>query len=157
MAAKVAPLMNRNAGFTLIELMVVIVIIGVLGAIAIPAFLAYQVRTDRTDQCKKPLYEIALELEKFHQMQGTYTTSFGNNPATDIVYDEFSAAADAKYQYVIEDGTTNNIQNSFLITCVKTGDNQDTTCGDLTLDNFGREGMVSPVGGSAATAETCWR
>lgn len=149
--------MNRNAGFTLVELMIVIAIVGVLSAIAIPTFTAYQIRTDRTDQCKKPLYEIAMELEKFHQMQGTYTTSFGNNPATDIVYNEFSAAADAKYQYTIAAGTTGNIQNSFLITCVKTAANQDTTCGDLTLDSFGREGMVNPVAGSIATAETCWR
>jgi len=157
MAEKVEPLMNRNTGFTLIELMVVIVIIAVLGAIAIPAFLAYQIRTDRADQCKKPLYEIALELEKYHQMQGAYTTVFSNDPATGIVYDEFSAADDAKYQYTIAAGTTGNIQNSFLITCVKTSANEDTTCGNLTLDNFGREGMVNAAAGSAATAEVCWR
>ncbi len=157
MAAKVEQLMKRNAGFTLIELMVVIVIVGVLSAIAIPSFMAYQIRTDRTDQCKKPLYEIALELEKFHQMQGTYTTSFSNAPATGIVYDEFSAATDAKYKFVIAAGTTGDIQNSFLISCVKTAANEDTTCGNLTLDNFGREGMVAPAAGSAATAEICWR
>lgn len=149
--------MNRNAGFTLVELMIVIAIVGVLSAIAIPTFTAYQVRTDRTDQCKKPLYEIAMELEKFRQLQGSYTTSFGNNAATDILYNQLSAAENARYQYEIAAGTTGNIQNSFLITCVKTAANQDTTCGNLTLDNFGREGMVDPVAGSIATAQTCWR
>lgn len=149
--------MNRNAGFTLVELMIVIAIVGVLSAIAIPTFTAYQVRTDRTDQCKKPLYEIAMELEKFRQLQGSYTITLGNNPATDILYNQLSAAENARYQYTIAPGTTGDIQNSFLITCVKTAANQDTTCGNLTLDNFGREGMVDPVAGSIATAQTCWR
>lgn len=153
-------IMKKQLGFTLVELMIVVAIVGVLSAIALPAFQTYQVRTIRGDECKKPLYEIALELEKFHQLNGTYTTAFGSDPATKINYKEFSDPADtagSNYKYVITKGTTANIQNSFLITCKKQTSNADIDCGDLTLDNFGREGMPVVPTGSTRTAEVCWR
>lgn len=158
---KVDYIMRKQSGFTLVELMIVVAIVGVLSAIALPAFKTYQVRTIRGDECKKPLYEIALELEKFHQLNGTYATLFGStDPTTQINYKEYSDPADttgSNYKYVITKGTTANIQNSFVITCAKQTGNDDEDCGDLTLDNFGREGMVNAVSGSTRTAEICWR
>ena len=40
---------HRNAGFTLIELMITVVLIGILAAIAIPNFLAYQAKSRRAE------------------------------------------------------------------------------------------------------------
>ena len=40
---------RRNAGFTLIELMITVVLIGILAAIAIPNFLAYQAKSRRAE------------------------------------------------------------------------------------------------------------
>lgn len=40
---------NRNAGFTLVELMITVVLIGILGAIAIPNFLSYQAKSRRAE------------------------------------------------------------------------------------------------------------
>jgi type IV pilus assembly protein PilA len=40
---------RRRAGFTLVELMIVVAIIGVLCAVAVPNFLAYQARSRRSE------------------------------------------------------------------------------------------------------------
>lgn len=151
--------MKRQSGFTLIELMIVVAVIGVIAMVAIPAIQGYSIKTYRIAECKNPLYEIAIDLEKFRSVTGSYTTTIGANPVTDIVYDEFSRedTTTAKYKYVITAGTTGNISNSFLITCEKQAGNNDIDCGDLTLDNFGREDMVNTPTGSDRTPEACWR
>jgi type IV pilus assembly protein PilA len=46
--------MNRQKGFTLVELMIVVVILGILAAIAIPAFIKY-VRNSKTSEAKENL------------------------------------------------------------------------------------------------------
>ena len=40
---------KRSAGFTMVELMIVVALIGVLPAVAIPSFLRYPARARRTE------------------------------------------------------------------------------------------------------------
>lgn len=73
-----------HAGFTLIELMIVIAIIGLIAAIAYPSYQQYVIKTKRTDMMSEML-NIASEIQSRKLAQETYagvavTDLMGNYP-----------------------------------------------------------------------------
>lgn len=64
-------LRERNAGFTLIELMVVVAIIGLISAIAVPSFLRYQLRAKRSEAYSN-LAAISKAEESYFATNGLY-------------------------------------------------------------------------------------
>ena len=63
--------MNRNHGFSLIELMIVIAVIGVLAAIAIPNYNEY-VQRSRITRAVATLSDMRVKLEQYFQDNRTY-------------------------------------------------------------------------------------
>ena len=73
---------HRNrAGYTLIELMIVVAIVGILAAIAIPAFTGYMMRA-RTIEAYDFLGEIHLREESYRSEFGCYANVPEWSPAT---------------------------------------------------------------------------
>ncbi|MDH5823824.1 type IV pilin protein [Luteimonas sp. RD2P54] len=133
------------AGFTLIELMVVVAVVAILAAIAVPSYQE-QVRKSRRGQAKADLVELAQRAERHHTTNNTYETFWDTVAATDR-----QSPRGGEARYVI--GISAVDANSYLLTAVPQGAQaRDTRCMSLTLSSTGEKDIV---GGSGAAAD-CW-
>jgi type IV pilus assembly protein PilE len=71
------PIMNRTAGFTLIEAMIVVTVLGILAAIAFPSYSAYVLRANRAAG-KAAVMRIAGQQESFYTDRKAYAASLAN-------------------------------------------------------------------------------
>ena len=134
--------LNRNAGFTLIELMIVIVVMAVLAAIAYPNYTQYMERRDLAIARQEAL-RIAAELERFKSRNFGYKgfdasylyvyteTDADGNPTTASYYNKTtgqlllplgSTSSTAKYTLTLANGGTGHKP----LTIVKGADGQET-------------------------------
>jgi len=65
---------NKNKGFTLIEIMMVVAIIGILVAIALPSYKQHVLRGNRT-AVQAEMMQISSSLERYRSQQLTYANA----------------------------------------------------------------------------------
>lgn len=93
-------LRDHRAGFTLIEMMIVVAIIGILVAIAVPAFFNYQLRAKRSEAYGN-LAAIARSEESYFAANGLYVDTGNSFPgAAGPVKQTWTAAADAAFSTI---------------------------------------------------------
>ncbi|MBI5449917.1 MAG: prepilin-type N-terminal cleavage/methylation domain-containing protein [Gammaproteobacteria bacterium] len=129
--------MNRQRGFTLIELMVVVVILGIIIMIAYPSYRNQAMKSRRSD-AQVALTKASFKMESCRSDLSTYTGC--TVPATT----EFGLYAVSVA--IAVDG------NSYTLTAAPVagkGQDQDTGCGSLTLTSRG-------VKGSTGGGADCW-
>ena len=91
---------NRSAGFTLIEMMIVVAIIGILAAIALPSYRNYVLRGKIVD-ATNTLSAMRAKMEQFYQDNRSYSGSAsacGSASGFDTTNFKFSCkAGDSSY------------------------------------------------------------
>lgn len=128
-----------QAGFTLIEVMIVVVIIGVLAAIAYPSYLE-SVSKGRRAQAAADLAELAQNLERWHTINANYGTyaipaRLQRSPQQGPVFYTLAAA---------------RAQNTFTLTATPANAQAGDRCGNFTLNQAGTKGV------SSASVGECW-
>lgn len=139
----VPPRLRKNAGVTLLELMIVVLIIGVLAAIAFPNYTDYVQRTNRTD-AQTMLLETAQELERCMSAYGAY-----NNGNCGVA---FPMTSESGY-YEITAANANVTQSTFTLTATPTAGSPQQNDGDCTSMTIVQTGARTATGGNPTE---CW-
>lgn len=132
---------RANAGFTLIELMVVVAVIGILASIAYPSYVDY-VRKAKRSQAKADLVEYAQLLERFHTVNNTYVGF--TLPAAQSPRETGSAA---NYTLALSPAPT---QSTFTIVATAAGAQAKDACGDIGINQAGTKTN------SKGALKDCW-
>jgi len=137
-----------QAGFTLIEILIVVAILGILVSIALPAYNASVLRSGRAE-AKGELLQVAADQERFFSSFNTYIDD-ATPLNTPTVADRDRTTQNGLYVISVGPGGT-GIGSSFIATATPQGDQAADECTTLTLSNTGLRGATG------ATADECWQ
>jgi type IV pilus assembly protein PilE len=139
---------DKDNGFTLIELMIVVAILGIVVAFGYPAYRDQIIKSRRAEGMGE-LLELADRMERYYSDQGTYAGATLGTNATDV----YPAVSQKGYYSFSFTGAPDAI--SFTINSAPTtkgGQNKDM-CGTFTLTSLG----VKSVSCGAACLDDCWK
>ncbi len=107
-------MINKNKGFSLIELLIVVAVIGILAAIAIPAYLGQQTRARRQAAIEN-IQALSAAMELYYQEHNNYGNDCSDTAACTAQYKSFKPQTN--YNFSVD---VNNGGQGYTITCEST-------------------------------------
>lgn len=119
---------QRQFGFSLFELLIVLTLIGILSAISYPLYTRHVLKTHRV-QAQVSLMYLAIKLEHYHMLNHSYSgaTFINLGVSEKIVHDSYRLSLNS-----LSD-------EEFVIQAVPLGRQKQDKCGVLSLDNVGNK------------------
>jgi len=136
--------MNKQSGFSLIELMITVIVLTIVTSIALPSYQEHVKRSHRVD-ATSALLRVAQEQEKFYIQNNGYTTDLADLNIDGTIEDYYSLTI-----------SSNDLTQDFLASATaKSGGPQegDGKCQTFTLDSTGEQ---TATGSGGDNTEICW-
>lgn len=155
---KHSPFKARAAGFTLIELMIVVAVVGILSMVAYPSYVEYVARGHRT-QLKVQLQAAQQWMERRYSERYFYGETAGSADVPEAFADQSFVTSPpvgegrVNYDLGVEILAAGQ---GYRITATRAGTMEADRCGNPTVDNLGVKGVVGSSLAADAAAE-CWR
>lgn len=141
---------RKDAGFTLIELMITVAIVAILASIALPSYTQYIQRSHRSN-ARNTLVQAAQWMER----AATATGAYPMNPAPDGTNQiPASLLAVEGGRYTVTPTTSSS--TAYTFTAVPTGAQATDPCGSLTLNQVNTRAVIDQPTGSTMTVANCW-
>lgn len=138
--------MKRQAGFTLIEIMIAVVIVAILAGIAYPIYLHY-VENSRRSSAITALQRAAAAEEKYYATNNAYATDL-----TAIGYQSNSVAIPSSTEHWYNLSAAGD-KSGYKLTAKPVGPQAKDACGTFLLTATGARTVSNSTG---KTAEQCW-
>jgi len=140
--------LDKEHGFTLIELMTVVAVVGILAALAYPSYVQ-QVRKGKRADAQAAMMAAQQYMQRYFSSAGSYQ---GASLPASMAQSPQSGAKIYDIAVTVPD-TGAAAYRAYTITATLAGSNVDPECGDLTLSDTGAKSQS----GAGAAAERCWR
>ena len=138
--------MDKQRGFTLVEIMIVVAIVAILSSIALPSYSEYVRRSQRL-AARAIMLEAANWMERRFSVHHNYLGSDNQLPVLPDGLNRSPQSGPAKYAISLMTGQTHatayQLQASPLVA---------DRCGTFTLDHTGARGLI----GNTASLAECW-
>ena len=138
---------NKNGGFSLLELMVVVAIVALLAALAYDNYSRYAFRSRRVDG-QNLLTSIAAAEQRYYTNYNSYSGTITGNTSGSL---NFNTAV-SKYYTASANVTSAGQSYTLTATPIATGSQAKDKCGSLTLTDTGQK-SASPGDTSNGS---CW-
>lgn len=130
---------NSSAGFSLLELMIVVVVLGIIAAIAYPSYTNYVERANRSEG-QAYLLDVAAKQERYRSQNHSYVER--NEDIDKMGVQPISETG--KYKLSVKKG-----EGGYELTAIPTFN--DSKCGNLILNARGEKKV------SSGNKDECWR
>ena len=144
---------RKQAGFTLIELMIVVAVVGILAAVAIPSYRE-QIRSSNRADAQGALSGLAQAMERHFTQNGTYVGA-DDGSGVPVIFPTQAPLDGSSKMYNLR--ITSVTASTYTLQAQPINGTGQAGDGFLQMTSAGQKGWDRDNSGALNTGEGCWK